>query len=322
MDGLTDLMNRTQDFLQLEKLPELTVLLIGVLVGLVGKNLYALVKTILGVAGSFAGRMASGLWMDLRRETPNVLDCGLAVVTLVEGRPILLMDALLGPRKLADIYLNPRTAFGVRIQTFFVKKDRPWVSFPPKKRERGLLIWIHNWRSARRVQLGLPPLPPLNTTLMKYRRVYQPIENLIGQHLANEWAMQMALGEDCYVFRFVVAVIYEKNADDYIDRQFHALVVWEEALRRIGGEDPVAYQPEMRHRADTLRRIAARYREAQSEFGSVHIMIPRSLLQGDYAVDWVPNHAGIMVPVHRPVSFDAGSAADVNLIQRLGPRSA
>ena len=85
-------LDQLQTWLQLDKLPELTVLLIGVVVGLIGKNLYALVKTILGVAGSFVGRMAFGLWMDLRRETPNVLDCGLAVVTLVEGRPVLLME--------------------------------------------------------------------------------------------------------------------------------------------------------------------------------------------------------------------------------------
>jgi hypothetical protein len=250
-----------------------------------------------------------------------VLDCGIAVVTMVEGRPVIMMDALLGPRKLSDVFLNPRTAFGVRIQTFFVKKDRAWVHFPPPKRpDRGLFVRIHNWRSARRVQIGLPPLPPINTTRIKYRRVYAPLENLIGQHLANEWAVQMGLGEPCYVFRFVVALIYEKNADDYIDRQFHAVIVWEEALLRLSGDDPVALQPEYRHRAQTLRTISARYREAPGEFGSVYIVVPAQLLEGDYVVNWVPNHSGAMVPVHRPVAYDSGTLRDVNLIQRLGPR--
>lgn len=317
--GLKPLLDSLQDWLHLDKLPELTVLLIGVLVGLIGKNLYGLVKTILGVAGSFLGRMAFGLWMDLRRETPNMLDCALAVLSIVEGRPVLLMDALLGTRRLADVYLNPRTAFGVRIQTFFVSRERPWVHFPkPKRPERGLLVWIHNWRSANRVRLGLAPLPPLNTTLIKYRRVYAPIENLISQYITNEWAMQMAVGEPSYVFRFVVALVYEKNADDYVDRQFHAIIVWEETLRRIGGDDPIAYQPEFRHRADTLRRVAARWREAPTEFGSLHMAVPTALLEGEYAAEWVPNHAGVMVPIHRPVNPDDLTRNDMNLIQKLG----
>lgn len=320
--GLNDLVEKLHTLLQLDRLPELAVLLIGVVVGLIGKNLYTIVKGVLGFAGSFMGRLAFGYWQDIRRETPNVIDCALAVVAQVEGRPVLILDALLGPRKLTDVYFNTRTAFGVRIQAFFVKKERPWVYFsPPRRPDRGFWESIRRWRNARRIQVGLAPLPPRNTLAIKYRRVYAPIENLIGQFLTNEWAMQMALGEPCYVFRFVVVLVYEKNADDYIDRQFHAMMIWEETLRRIALDGVVVYQPEFRHRGETLARVAARWREAPGEFGSVFLMVPKAVLHGDYVVDLVPNQTGTTIAVHRPVTLDGANALDAALIQRMAGRS-
>ncbi|TPQ47714.1 hypothetical protein C2U72_24090 [Prosthecomicrobium hirschii] len=321
MSEISDLIIKGRELLDFEKLPDLAVLVIGVVVGLIGKNLYTLVKNILGVAGSFIGRMAAGYWQDIRRETPNVLDCKLAVLADVEGTRTVLMDSLIGSRSLASIYLNPRTAFGVRIQAFFVKRERPYVYFAPiKHNDRSLTARFRAWRNARRAQFGLPPLPPVDTRQIKYRRVYAPIEAMIGQYLTNEWAVQMSIGEPCYVFRFVVALVYEKHADDYVDRQFHAVLVWEEALRHMAFDGIVAYQPEYGHRAETLRRVAEAWRSDPRQFGTVFMMVPKSNLCGDYVVERVENQAGIRIPIHRPVRGEGAAGPDAVLLARLTGR--
>jgi uncharacterized membrane protein YeaQ/YmgE (transglycosylase-associated protein family) len=310
---LTDLDALTR----LDKLPDLALVLIGVGMGVIAKNIYALVKNMLGFAGSFAGKLAVGWWQDLRRETPNILDVGMAIVGHVEGRDILIVDGLVGPRKLTDVYLNPRTAFAVRIQAFFLKTGKPFVQFAVG-RPGPLGRRFRAWRNRRRAENGLPPITEERILAIKYRRVYAPLENLVNQYLTNEWAAVMAVGEPCYVFRFVVALVYEKYAEDYIDRQFHALVVWDEALRRFDpGIDTV--QPEYVNRPRTIAAIAERWRVAPREFGQVYVMVPRSELVGDYIVDQVPNAYGATVPVHRPVGGLA-SLKDRAVIQRRAAR--
>ncbi|MBP0574104.1 hypothetical protein J8J27_25730, partial [Mycobacterium tuberculosis] len=46
--------------MRLDKLPDLALLLVGVVFGLIAKNLYGIVKGLMGFAGSFFGRLFVG----------------------------------------------------------------------------------------------------------------------------------------------------------------------------------------------------------------------------------------------------------------------
>ncbi|MBP0651321.1 hypothetical protein J8J40_30115, partial [Mycobacterium tuberculosis] len=73
---------------------------------------------------------------------------------------------------------------------------------------------------------------------------------------------------------------------DYIDRQFHALGVWDHVLEPVDDEELTPTQPEFRHRTETLRRIAAAWRaageDATWQFGTFFVAVPRALLTGSY----------------------------------------
>lgn len=298
--------------LHVDRLSSTAVLLIGVVVGLIAKNVYTIAMRTFGFAGGYVSRLAVGWWEEFRREAPNVIDFALAVVAEYDGRAALHMDPLLAPRRLTDVYLNPRTAFGIRVQTFSVTPEEPWVTFHvdahPGRIER-MQRWL--WHSLR--GRAVPEVSPHDRLILKYRRVYAPIETLIGQYLTNQWAVQMAIGEPCHVFRFVVALVYEKTTGPHVDRHFHALVIWEEILRRGDLTEMVTFLPEYRHRLDTILRIGARYRsspDAAQTFGILNVMIPKRILQHVYFVGWMRNVDGEMVPISRPVSQDIPPAID------------
>jgi hypothetical protein len=300
--------------MHVDRLSSTAVLLIGVVVGLIAKNVYTITMRSFGFAGSYVSRLAIGWWEEFRREAPNVVDFALAVVAEYDGRAALHMDPLLAPRRLTDVYLNPRTAFGIRMQTFSVTPEAPWVTFhvdeQPGRIER-IQRWL--WHSLR--GRAVPDISPRDRLILKYRRVYAPIETLIGQFLTNQWAVQMAIGEPCHVFRFVVALVYEKATGPHVDRHFHALVIWEEMLRREDLTDMVTFLPEYRHRLDTILRIGARYRsspDAARTFGVLNVMIPKRILQHVYFIGWMANIDGEMVPISRPVAQDGVLALDVD----------
>lgn len=306
---------------RLDRLPDLALLIAGVVVGLVARNLYALLKNLLGFAGSFFGRLFVGWWQDFRRETPNIIDVAMLVPVSAGGRTLLLVDGLIGATRLTDLYLNPRTAFGVRIQAFFATPARPWLHYPPP-RETALGRRVRAWRNARRRRAGLPAVTLEALHRIKYRRVYQPLESRIGQFLTNDWAVAATLGEPVYLFRFIVAVVYEKDRDDYIDRQFHALVVWDHVLETLDeAGDLVAVQPEFRRRPETLARLAAAWRGAGGaaawQFGTLFVPVPRALLTGSYASTPVVAASGATFPVHRPVG--ALSPEDTRVILSRAP---
>ena len=291
--------------LHLDRLSDFSVLALGIAFGLLAKNLYTIAMRSFGFVGSFASRLALGWWEEYRRETPNAVDFAMAVVSEHDGRQMLLMDPLVGPKRLNDIYLNPRTAFGVRMQTFSITRDRPWVAFRIDARP-SLPARFRRWRRSLFRPAAAANLSPRERWKLKYRRVYAPIENLLGQYLTNQWAAQMAIGEPCHVFRFVVVLVYEKNADTHVDRQFHVIVVWDRALRDLAVGKVVTYQPELAHRWDTIRRIAEHYTsspEAEEEFGHLHIMIPKRNLLNAYEVRWTEGPGGL-VPLSR--SFCVG----------------
>lgn len=310
---------------RLDRLPDLALLLAGVLFGLIARNLYALVKNLLGFAGSFFGRMFVGWWQDFRRETPNIIDIAMMVPVTAGGRTLLLVDGLIGATRLTDLYLNPRTAFGVRIQAFFATPARPWLYYPVP-REGWVGRQVRSWRNARRRRAGLVPLTLEAVRKIKYRRVYQPLEGKVGQYLTNDWAAAATLGEPVYLFRFVVALVYEKDRDDYIDRQFHALVVWDHLLETLeSADDLVAVQPEFRQRPQTLAALARAWRAggeaATWQFGTLFMPVPRGLLTGTYAAAPVISASGASIPVHRPVG--AINPADARIIlSRAGAAAA
>jgi hypothetical protein len=289
----------------LDAVPDSTLLLLGIIVGLVAKNLYTIAMRSFGFVGGFASRLAVGWLEELRRESPNVIDFSMVVVASSEGRNILLMDPLIGPRRLNDVYLNPRTAFGLRMQTFTITEDVPWVRFKLETRPSLLVRAVRTYRRWKRRATGAP-LSPRDRQILKIRRAYAPVENLVGQYLTNEWAAQMAIGEPCHVFQFVVALVYEKNADPHIDRHFHALVIWEELLRHPISAAVVTFHPEFKHRWETLQKIGEYYRASPdhpAEFGYINVMIPKRTLVHAYDIEWATNPSGELVPVSRPERF-------------------
>jgi hypothetical protein len=283
-------------------LSDSTLLLLGFLVGLIAKNLSTILLRSFGFAGGFASRLAIGWWEEFRRETPNVIDFVMVAVADCERQKVLLMDPLIGPRRLSDVYLNPRTAFGVRMQTFSISADRPWVSFkidphPP------LTVRLFRWYNRLRRSAPHEPMSPRDRQLLRIRRTYGPIESLVGQYMTNDWSAQMAIGEPCHIFHFVVALIYDLNADRHMDRHFHVLVIWEEVLRSDQLDDVVCYHPEFNRRWDIIKQISAHYRaspEAHAEFGTISVMIPKRTLINPYDSHWVLNADGRKIPISRP----------------------
>eukprot|EP01037_Dinobryon_pediforme_P031908 gene31908-36619_t len=81
--------------LRLDRLSDVTVLLLGILVGLIAKNLYSMAMRSFGFVGGFASRLLVGWWEEFRRETPNVVDFAMAIVSPFDGRDVLLMDPLI-----------------------------------------------------------------------------------------------------------------------------------------------------------------------------------------------------------------------------------
>lgn len=318
---LTQILADLDQLARLDKLPDLALLLLGVVFGLVARNLYALIKSLFGFAGSFFGRLFVGWWQDFRRETPNIIDVAMVVPVVAGGRSLLLLDGLIGATRLTELYLNPRTAFGVRIQAFFASPQRPWLYFPPP-RETFLGRKIRGWRNARRRRAGLPAVTLEALRRIKYRRVYQPLESKVGQFLSNDWAVAATLGEPVYLFRFVIAVVYEKDRDDYIDRQFHALVIWDHVLETLDDAATLmAVQPEFRGRPETLVRLAAAWRAGGAEltwqFGTLFVPVPRALLTGSYASVPAVAPSGATFPVHRPIG--ALSPEDTRIILGRAP---
>ncbi|MDR3497535.1 MAG: hypothetical protein P4L82_23320 [Ancalomicrobiaceae bacterium] len=288
-----------------------TVLILGILLGLVAKNIYTIAMRSFGFVGAFLSRLAIGWWEETRRETPNVVDFAMVVIAPYENRHVFLLDPLIGPHRLNEVYLNPRTAIGVRLQTFSITETKPWVSFrldeKPSFVARLARLRRHVFRRA-----NYAPLSPEDRRILKYRRTYAPIENMVGQYMTNEWAAEMTLGEPCHIFRFIVALVYEKNADRHADRHFHALVIWEELLRRRDIQEVTYFKPEHRHRWRTVARIAEHYRSstnAVDEFGTIDVMVPKRLLSQDFEVCWEAGPEGTHVPVCRPQRREIETAA-------------
>ncbi|MDR3374521.1 MAG: hypothetical protein P4L98_12410 [Ancalomicrobiaceae bacterium] len=303
------------DLFRPDRLSETMVLVLGIFVGLLAKNIYTVIMRSFGFVGAFLSRLAIGWWEETRRETPNVVDFAMVLITRVADRQIFLLDPLIGPHRLSDVYLNPRTAIGVRLQTFSVSETKPWVTFrlddkPP------LLTRLARLRRRLFHRANYAPMSPQDRRILKYRRTYAPIENMIGQYMTNEWAAEVALGEPCHIFRFVIALVYEKNAERHVDRHFHALVIWEELLKRRDIQEIAYFKAEHRHRWRTVARIADHYRsspKAADEFGTIHVMVPKHLLTEDYEVVWEAGPDGTQVPISRPGRSDALPAAALDI---------
>lgn len=295
-----------------EAMSDTALLLLGVLFGLIAKNIYSMLMRSFGFVGGFMSRLAVGWFEEMRRETPNVVDFAMVAMAEYDDCDVLMMDALIGPRRLSDVYLNPRVAIGIRMQTFSITEDVPWVRFRRDEKHGIAARLIRRYRHWRYGRPGRS-LTQRDRQLLRVRRAYAPIENLVSQYLTNQWAGLMAISEPCHVFHFVVALVYEKNADIHMDRHFHALVIWEELLLREDFDRVITYHPEFQHRWDTIRRISAYYRsspEAKAEFGSLTVVVPKRNLVRHYSVNWVINPAGNPVPVSRPVAFDFSAAEE------------
>src|SRR5262249_5577923 len=85
--------------------------------------------------------------------------------------------------------------------------------------------------------------------------------------------LDLALGRPMAEYRFVIALTFEKLSSRRA-RHLRAMVMWEEALRKLPSACPRVDFDEHRTRFRTLQAIARQYAERPAWFGIVKVWRP------------------------------------------------
>ena len=108
-----------------------------------------------------------------------------------------------------------------------------------------------------------------------YKATYGPLISLVSEKCNNDNAIDLALGRPMQEYRFVIALTFEKLHNRRA-RHLRAMVMWEDALRRLPDACPQVDFDEHKTRFRTLQAIARQYAVDPQCFGIVKVWRPRA----------------------------------------------
>jgi len=256
---------------------------LGILAVYLGAVLTGALIRSLGGAGSagltLAGRYMQGWFDTLRGDDRNTINITLNMV--VDDH--LKFETLVADRRLWYVWPNTYRMQMIRRAAKRTTPDNPVVLFTEKPDvPRSLLGRIrHRWwdlvqgvlASSTVVENGKSQ----RVRLIRedhYKATYGPLISLVSERCNNDNAIDLALGRAMEEHRFVVALTFEK-LNSRRARHLRAMVVWEEALRRLPKACPHVDFEEHKTRYGTLQAIARLYAANPGCFGVVKVWRPK-----------------------------------------------
>jgi hypothetical protein len=278
---------------------------LGILAVYLGAVLTGALIRSLGGAGSagltLAGRYMQGWFDTLRGDDRNTINITLNMV--VDDH--LKFETLVADRRLWYVWPNTYRMQMIRRAAKRTTPDNPVVLFTEKSYvPRSLLGRIrHRWwdlvqgvlASSTVVENGKSQ----RVRLIReddYKATYGPLISLVSERCNNDNAIDLALGRAMEEHRFVIALTFEK-LNSRRARHLRAMVVWEEALRRLPKQCPHVDFEEHKTRYGTLQAIARLYAANPGCFGVVKV--------------WRPKPSSVTMPAIDPsMRFTPGHAAE------------
>jgi hypothetical protein len=278
---------------------------LGILAVYLGAVLTGALIRSLGGAGSagltLAGRYMQGWFDTLRGDDRNTINITLNMV--VDDH--LKFETLVADRRLWYVWPNTYRMQMIRRAAKRTTPDNPVVLFTEKPDvPRSLLGRIrHRWwdlvqgvlASSTVVENGKSQ----RVRLIReddYKATYGPLISLVSERCNNDNAIDLALGRAMEEHRFVIALTFEK-LNSRRARHLRAMVVWEEALRRLPKKCPHVDFEEHKTRYGTLQAIARLYAANPGCFGVVKV--------------WRPKPSSVTMPAIDPsMRFTPGHAAE------------
>src|SRR5882757_4064990 len=256
---------------------------LGILAVYLGAVLTGALIRSLGGAGSagltLAGRYMQGWFDTLRGDDRNTINITLNMV--VDDH--LKFETLVADRRLWYVWPNTYRMQMIRRAAKRTSPDNPVVLFTEKPDvPRSLLGRIrHRWwdlvqgvlASSTVVENGKSQ----RVRLIReddYKATYGPLISLVSERCNNDNAIDLALGRAMEEHRFVIALTFEK-LNSRRARHLRAMVVWEEALRRLPKACPHVDFEEHKTRYGTLQAIARLYAANPGCFGVVKVWRPK-----------------------------------------------
>jgi hypothetical protein len=248
---------------------------LGVLAIYVGAVLTGTLVRSLAGAGTkgltVLGRHATG-WLDyMRGDDRNTVNVTLNMV--VDNH--LKFDTIVADRRVWAVWPNAYRVHLIRRAARRTTADNPVLAFPQETLPRNGVSrrFTEALASVKVVENGRSKRVPLIRE-DDYRATYAPLISLISERCTNDDSLDLALGRPMDEFRFVIALTFEQ-LNSRRARHLRAMVMWEEALRRLPEDMPRVDSEEHRTRYRTLLAIARQYREQPERFGVVKVWRPR-----------------------------------------------
>jgi hypothetical protein len=256
---------------------------LGILAVYLGAVLTGALIRSLGGAGSagltLAGRYMQGWFDTLRGDDRNTINITLNMV--VDDQ--LKFETLVADRRLWYVWPNTYRMQMIRRAAKRTTPDNPVVLFSEKPNvPRSLLGRIrHRWWDLVQGALASSTVvengKSQRVRLIReddYKATYGPLISLVSERCNNDNAIDLALGRAMEEHRFVIALTFEK-LNSRRARHLRAMVVWEEALRRLPKECPRVDFEEHKTRYCTLQAIARLYAANPGCFGVVKVWRPK-----------------------------------------------
>jgi hypothetical protein len=242
----------------------------------------ALVRSLAGAGTkglTFLGSYLTG-WFDyVRGDDRNTINVTLNVI--VDGR--LEFDTLVADRRIMEVWPNTYRVQMIRSAARRTTIENPVLRFPDQVRvpkRKGLFGRVGNTvhdvlTSTHMIENGKEQRVRLEKE-DDYRAAYGPLVSLVSETASNDHAIDLAVGRPMDEYRFVIALTFEKLSDRRA-RQLRALVMWEEALKRLPEHCPGVECTEHKTRLRTLQAIAKQYRAHPERFGVVKMWRPQGM---------------------------------------------
>jgi hypothetical protein len=242
----------------------------------------ALVRSLAGAGTkglTFLGSYLTG-WFDyVRGDERNTINITLNII--VDGR--LEFDTLVADRRIWEVWPNTYRVQMIRSAARRTTIENPVLRFPDPARmpkRKGLVGRVGNTvhdvlTSAHVIENGKEQRVRLEKE-DDYRAAYGPLVSLVSETASNDHAIDLAIGRPMDEYRFVIALTFEKLSDRRA-RQLRALVMWEEALKRLPEHCPGVEYAEHKTRLRTLQAVAAQYRAHPERFGVVKMWRPQGM---------------------------------------------
>lgn len=227
--------------------------ILGALVGSLALLYSGLFRGLGAFISRFTTPILMGWWFYSRSDNPNKLNVTLNII----NDQHLDIDTIVADRLLTDVYKNHFIAQLLKQAAKRTTIDYPVVTLRAKPRHK-------RWFSISN-----------KTEVQLYEAVYNPLISEVSEKTNNVFSFMSAIGQPMRVYRFVLALTYERGIPGR-DQHFRCMMIHEDALLTLPASCPPVDHPQYATRFKTLVCIAQIYQRHPERFGVVKLWLPET----------------------------------------------